>query len=63
MQNKSETTIRFDAVAESRKWKEAVARETKGMTIAKRMGCFQRHSGITGIHRKKSAGVTAVPHP
>ena len=26
------TTKTFDAVAESRKWKEAVARETEGMT-------------------------------
>ncbi len=39
----------FDAVAESRKWKEAVARETEGMTAAERMTYFRRHSSVPAI--------------
>ena len=38
----------FDAVAESRKWKEAVARETAGMTTAERIAYFNRHSPASG---------------
>jgi hypothetical protein len=30
----------FDAVAESRRWKEAVAQETAGMTSAERVAYF-----------------------
>lgn len=30
----------FDAVAESRKWKEAVAKETEGMTPEQTVACF-----------------------
>ena len=38
-----ETTIKtFDAVAESRKWKEAVARETEGMTRDEVVAYFDR---------------------
>jgi hypothetical protein len=38
-----ETTIKsFDAVAESRKWKEAVARETAGMTREQVLAFFDR---------------------
>lgn len=33
---------KFDAVAESRKWKEAVAEETKGMTVEQTMAYFDR---------------------
>ena len=40
----------FDAVAESRKWKEAVARETAGMSIAERMA-HRRHSSVEAIRR------------
>ena len=36
------TTKTFDAVAESRKWKEAVARETEGMTRDEVMAYFDR---------------------
>ena len=32
----------FDAVAESRKWKEAVAKETEGMTPEETMAYFER---------------------
>lgn len=35
-------TKRFDAVAESRKWKEAVARETEGMTPEQTIAYFDR---------------------
>jgi hypothetical protein len=31
-----------DAVAESRKWKEAVAKETEGMTHEETIACFDR---------------------
>ena len=36
------TTKIFDAVAESRKWKEAVARETEGMTRDEVVAYFDR---------------------
>ena len=36
----------FDAVKESRKWKEAVARETAGMSTEERIAYFQRHSSV-----------------
>lgn len=35
-------TKKFDAVAESRKWKEAVAEETKGMTVEQTIAYFDR---------------------
>ncbi len=33
---------KFDAVAESRKWKEAVARETRGMSPEQTIAYFDR---------------------
>ena len=39
----------FDAVAESRKWKEAVARETAGMTAAERIAYFNSHSSRSSV--------------
>jgi hypothetical protein len=36
------TTKSFDAVIESRKWKEAVARETTGMTREQVLAYFDR---------------------
>ncbi len=33
---------KFDAVAESRKWKEAVAKETEGMTPEETLAYFDR---------------------
>jgi hypothetical protein len=38
------TTKTFDAVAESRKWKEAVARETEGMTCEQVVAYFDREA-------------------
>ncbi len=35
-------TKKFDAVAESRKWKEAVAEETTGMTPEQTLAYFDR---------------------
>ncbi len=35
-------TKKFDAVAESRKWKEAVAKETEGMTRDETLAHFDR---------------------
>jgi hypothetical protein len=35
-------TKKFDAVAESRKWKEAVAKETEGMTPEQTLAYFDR---------------------
>jgi hypothetical protein len=48
-QTKSETGNDFDAVTESRKWKEAVASETAGMTAAERMAYFRGHSSVASI--------------
>ena len=42
------TTKTFDAVAESRKWKEAVARETEGMTREQVVAYFDREA----VHRR-----------
>ena len=42
------TTKTFDAVAESRKWKEAVARETEGMTREEVVAYFDREA----VHRR-----------
>ena len=39
----------FDAVAESRKWKEAVARETAGMSAEERIAYFNRHSSVESM--------------
>jgi len=49
----------FDAVAESRKWKEAVARETAGMSIEERMAYFRRHSSVKAIRQRASAAESA----
>ena len=51
----------FDAVAESRKWKEAVALETAGMSMAERMAYFRRHSSVEAIRsRAKESAVPAA---
>ncbi len=39
----------FDAVAESRKWKEAVARITARMTMGERMAWFRSQSSVPAI--------------
>ena len=49
----------FHAVAESRKWKEAVARETAGMGVKERMAYFRRHSSVMPVRSRASAGEEA----
>jgi hypothetical protein len=46
---KSQTPRGFDAVAESRRWKEAVAAETAGMSTGERMAWFRRQSSVPAI--------------
>lgn len=40
--SKARSAGEFDAVAESRKWKEAVAKETEGMTPEETVAYFER---------------------
>jgi hypothetical protein len=49
----------FHAVAASRQWKETVARETAGMTMAERMAYFRRHSSVEAIRRRASMAESA----
>jgi hypothetical protein len=42
----------FDAVAESRRWKEAVAAETAGLSIPERMAWFRRQSSVAAIREQ-----------
>jgi hypothetical protein len=46
-------TKEFDAVAESRRWKEAVAKETEGMTPEERIAYFNR----TAVRRRFEAAL------
>lgn len=48
--SQTESARGFDAVAESRKWKEAVANATKGMSIKERMDWFRCRSSVATIH-------------
>ena len=50
----------FDAVAESRKWKQTVAETTAGMTIAERMAWFRSQSSVTAI-RSRAKFPSGVP--
>ena len=45
----------FDAVAESRRWKEAVAAETAGMSMSERMAWFRRQSSVPAIREQAQA--------
>jgi hypothetical protein len=53
-------TKKFDAVAESRKWKEAVAKETEGMTPDEVVAHFDRAAVRrrfdAALHRAEQAG-------
>jgi hypothetical protein len=42
----------FDAVAESRRWKEAVSAETAGMSIRERMTWFRQQSSVPAIREQ-----------
>jgi hypothetical protein len=46
-------TKKFDAVAESRKWKEAMAKETEGMTPEQTIAYFDR----AAVHRRFEAAL------
>lgn len=50
----------FDAVVESRKWKEAVARETAGMTAAERIAYFKSHSPASRAADKEDDATCVV---
>jgi hypothetical protein len=49
------TTKKFDAVVESRCWKEAVARQTAGMTRAEVLAFFNRQRSLEAL---EGAGTT-----
>jgi len=57
-------TKEFDAVAESRKWKEAVAKETKGMTVEQTIAYFDRavvrQRFEAALRRAEQAGESGV---
>ena len=48
----------FDAVAESRRWKEAVSAETAGMSIRERMAWFRRQSSVSAIREQAEPAAT-----
>lgn len=45
----------FDAVAESRQWKQTVAETTTGMSIAERMAWFRSQSSVPAIRSRAKA--------
>lgn len=53
----------FNAVAESRKWKEAVARETEGMSMEERIAYFRRHSSVAAIRHAGAGGSAQIEEP
>lgn len=59
--NKTKPTA-FDAVAESRKWKETVADTTAGMSIAERMAWFRSQSSVPAIRSRAKASVAKKAH-
>ena len=50
--SQSENERGFDAVAESRRWKEAVAAETAGLSMSERMAWFRRQSSVPAIRER-----------
>jgi hypothetical protein len=57
-----ETTIKsFDAVAESRKWKEAVARETAGMTREQMLAYFNREKTLERMRQARERAAASQP--
>jgi hypothetical protein len=49
MPAKNSQTEPFDAVAESRRWKESVAARTSGMSMNERMAWFRQQSSVPAI--------------
>lgn len=64
MQTKPSKTkpVAFDAVAESRKWKETVAETTASMSIAERMAWFRSQSSVPAIRSRAKASVAKKAH-
>ena len=50
--SKTESSRGFDAVAESRRWKETVAAEIASMSIPERMSWFRRQSSVATIRNQ-----------
>ena len=50
--NKTDPNRGFDAVAESRRWKEAVAAKTEGMSMEERMAWFRSQSSVESIRSR-----------
>lgn len=50
--NSKSETCGFDAVAESRKWKQAVSDATAGMSISERMAWFRSQSSVPAIRSR-----------
>ncbi len=58
--NPSESRRRFDAVAESRRWKQAVAAATAGMSVSERMAWFRGQSSVPAI-REQAQSTPGAP--
>jgi hypothetical protein len=58
--NPSDSPRRFDAVAESRRWKQAVAAATAGMSVSERMAWFRRQSSVPAI-REEAQSAPGAP--
>ena len=52
---KTITTKTFDAVAESRRWKEAVSRQTAGMTREQVLAFFNKDRAIAALETMRDA--------
>lgn len=58
--SKTEPQRGFDAVAESRRWKETVAKATAGMSITERMAWFRRQSSVAAIRNQSKPAELAA---
>ncbi len=58
---KTMKTKRFDAVAESRRWKEAVARQTEGLSREEVLAFFDKAGVLTALSRMRGLALpTAI---
>lgn len=58
--SQTEALAGFDAVAESRRWKQAVAAATSGMSLTERMAWFRRQSSVAAIRDKAQQSAVLV---
>ena len=58
--NPSESQRGFDAVSESRRWKQAVAAATAGMSRSERVAWFRRQSSVPAI-REQAQSTPGAP--